>query len=181
MGAKITIDSSTLMNKGLELIEAMHVFAVTPDKIQIIVHRESIVHSGVEFVDGSVIAQMGAPDMRVPIQYALTYPERAKASGKRLSLVELGSLSFYPPDLDTFTCLKTAIKAAKLGGLAPAVVNGANEMAVELFLKDKIGYYGIFEAVGSVLDHVKHGPLKEIEDVFEADRLAREYVVSLFR
>lgn len=181
MGAKLTIDSSTLMNKGLEFIEAMHFFSVKPEQIQVVVHRESILHSGVEFIDGSVIAQLGAPDMRMPIQYALCYPDRVAASGKRLSLTEIGKLSFYPPDLDTFTCLKTTINAAKLGGLAPAVVNGANEMAVELFLQDKIDYYGIFDAVGSVLDHVDHGALKEIEDVFEADRLARQYVVSMFR
>ncbi len=181
MGAKLTIDSSTLMNKGLEFIEAMHFFSVKPEQIQVVVHRESILHSGVEFIDGSVIAQLGAPDMRMPIQYALCYPDRVAASGKRLSLTEIGKLSFYPPDLDTFTCLKTTINAAKLGGLAPAVVNGANEMAVELFLQDKIDYYGIFDAVGSVLDHVDHGALKEIEDVFEADRLARQYVLSMFR
>lgn len=181
MGAKLTIDSSTLMNKGLEFIEAMHFFSVKPEQIQVVVHRESILHSGVEFIDGSVIAQLGAPDMRMPIQYALCYPDRVAASGKRLSLTEIGKLSFYPPDLDTFTCLRTTINAAKLGGLAPAVVNGANEMAVELFLQDKIDYYGIFDAVGSVLDHVDHGALKEIEDVFEADRLARQYVVSMFR
>lgn len=181
MGAKITVDSSTLMNKGLEFIEAMHLFSVKPRQIQVVVHRESILHSGVEFVDGSVIAQMGMPDMRLPIQYALCYPDRVAASGKRLSLTEIGSLSFYPPDLHTFTCLKTAIHAAKLGGLAPAVVNGANEMAVALFLQDKIDYYGIFEAVGRVLEHVAHGALKEIEDVFEADRQAREFVRSMFR
>lgn len=181
MGAKLTIDSSTLMNKGLEFIEAMHFFSVKPEQIQVVVHRESILHSGVEFIDGSVIAQLGAPDMRMPIQYALCYPDRVAASGKRLSLTEIGKLSFYPPDLDTFTCLRTTINAAKLGGLAPAVVNGANEMAVELFLQDKIDYYGIFDAVGSVLDHVDHGALKEIEDVFEADRLARQYVLSMFR
>lgn len=181
MGAKLTIDSSTLMNKGLEFIEAMHFFSVKPEQIQVVVHRESILHSGVEFIDGSVIAQLGAPDMRMPIQYALCYPDRVVASGKRLSLTEIGKLSFYPPDLDTFTCLRTTVNAAKLGGLAPAVVNGANEMAVELFLQDKIDYYGIFDAVGSVLDHVDHGALKEIEDVFEADRLARQYVLSMFR
>lgn len=181
MGAKLTIDSSTLMNKGLELIEAMHFFSVKPEQIQVVVHRESILHSGVEFLDGSIIAQLGMPDMRLPIQYALCYPDRLAASGKRLSLTDIGNLSFFPPDLDTFVCLKATIKAAHLGGLAPAVVNGANEMAVALFLQDKIAYYGIFEAVESVLDHVEHGRLKEIEDVFEADRRAREYVLSMFR
>lgn len=147
MGAKITIDSSTLMNKGLEFIEAMWLFSMPPEKIDVVVHPQSIIHSMVEYVDGSVMAQMGAPDMMIPIQYALTWPHRYESPAKHLDLLSCGDLTFKKPDTETFTCLADCIEAAKRGGLYPCVLNGANEEAVSLFLQDKIGYLDLFDAV----------------------------------
>lgn len=138
MGAKITIDSSTLMNKGLEFIEAMWLFSMPPEKIDVVVHPQSIIHSMVEYVDGSVMAQMGAPDMMIPIQYALTWPHRYESPAKHLDLLSCGDLTFKKPDTETFTCLADCIEAAKRGGLYPCVLNGANEEAVSLFLQDKL-------------------------------------------
>lgn len=143
MGQKITIDSATMMNKGLEVIEAMHLFGVTPEQIEVIIHPESIVHSMVEFTDGSTIAQMSNPDMRMPIQYALTYPERVRGLSKPLNLAEIGSLTFEKPDLDRFPCLRLAYKAAIIGQAACAALNRANEEAVELFLNGEIGFMEI--------------------------------------
>lgn len=176
MGAKITIDSATMMNKGLEVIEACHLFGVHPADVEIVVHRESIIHSGVEFSDGAVIAQLGAPDMRLPIQYALTYPERLPCPGKRLSLADIGKLTFYKPDLDTFTCLSACLKAAGAGGLRPAAANGANEEAVVLFLKERIGFLQIGELVSEAAARQEAAPAACLEDILEADRAAREFV-----
>ena len=172
MGAKVTIDSATLMNKGLELLEAMSLFDVAPDQVEILVHRESIVHSAVEYCDRSVIAQLGAPDMRLPIQYALTWPDRVVGPADPLDLFQVGKLSFARPDLETFRCLALAIRSAKTGGTAPAVMNGANEVAVAKFLAGEIGFLDIPRAVEAALDSVPRKKLT-LEAVFEADRMAR--------
>ncbi len=172
MGAKVTIDSATLMNKGLELLEAMSLFAVSPDQIEILVHRESILLSAVEYCDNSVIAQLGAPDMRLPIQYALTWPDRIPGPANPLDLFSVGKLTFAKPDLATFRCLALAIRAAETGGTAPAVLNGANEIAVARFLAGEIGFLDIARVVEAALDAVPVQPLT-LEAVFEADRAAR--------
>ena len=176
MGAKITVDSATLMNKGLEVIEAVRLFDVAPADIEVLVHRQSIVHSGIELSDGAVIAQLGTPDMRLPIQYALTYPERADFAFEHLSLADIGSLTFARPDTDTFRCLPICIEAVKRGGLAPAAVNGANEEAVALFLSGKIKFLQIAEMAQKALDLVNNKREYTIEDVFEADKAARELI-----
>ena len=176
MGAKITVDSATLMNKGLEVIEAVRLFDVAPDDIEVLVHRQSIVHSGIELSDGAVIAQLGTPDMRLPIQYALTYPERADFAFEHLILADIGSLTFARPDTDTFRCLPICIEAVKRGGLAPAAVNGANEEAVALFLSGKIKFLQIAEMAQKALDSVNNKKEYTIEDVFEADKAARELI-----
>ncbi len=176
MGAKITVDSATMMNKGLEVIEACHLFGVGPDDVEIVVHRESIIHSGVAFSDGAVIAQLGAPDMRLPIQYALTYPDRLPCPGKGLSLTDIGKLTFYKPDLDTFACLAACLEAARAGGLRPAAANGANEEAVALFLREKISFLQIGELVAQAAARQKAVPAACLEEVLEADRAAREFV-----
>ena len=178
MGQKITIDSATLMNKGLEVIEAVHLFGCTANDIEVVVHRQSILHSAVEFCDGAVIGQMGTPDMKIPIQLALTYPNRYESDAPKLSLTDIGTLTFSKPDLDTFTCLKTCIDAINKGGLKPAAANGANEMAVELFLKGKIGFLDIGELVAFATEQQKDVSSFTIEDVFEADRAARAAVLS---
>ena len=180
MGAKITIDSSTLMNKGLEFIEAMWLFSMPPEKIDIVVHPQSIIHSMVEYLDGSVMAQMGAPDMMIPIQYALTWPERYESPAKKLDLLSCSALTFAKPDLQTFTCLADCIEAAKRGGLYPCIVNGANEEAVSLFLQDRIGYLDLFEAVHQALNHFRPKEYSAAEDVLRADRAAREFVREKF-
>lgn len=176
MGAKITVDSATLMNKGLEVIEAVRLFDISPDNIEVLVHRQSIVHSGIELSDGAVIAQLGTPDMRLPIQYALTYPERADFAFEHLSLTDIGTLTFERPDTDTFRCLPLCIEAVKRGGLAPAAVNGANEEAVALFLDGKIKFLQIAEMAEKALNSVNNKKEYTIEDVFEADRAARELI-----
>ena len=181
MGAKITVDSATMMNKGLELIEAVWLFGVSPEQIRIIVHRESILHSAVEFSDNAVIAQLGVPDMRVPIQYALTYPARIESPVKRLSLTELGTLHFCLPDEDTFRCLPLCRKAIARGGLAPCVVNGANEMANRLFREGKIGFLQIADLVEGALENVAGKQSYTREDIFAADQAARDYVLKAMR
>ncbi|WP_040196578.1 1-deoxy-D-xylulose-5-phosphate reductoisomerase [Candidatus Soleaferrea massiliensis] len=181
MGAKVTIDSATLMNKGLELIEAAWLFDVDPKDIEIVVHRESIVHSMVRYVDGSVIAQMGVPDMRIPIQYALTWPARFVSPVKPLDLVSLGSLSFGEPDEDTFLCLPACREAIRRGGLYPCIVNGANEQAVKLFLDHEIGFLQIGELVRDALNVSVSTGSYTVEDVLEADRTAREAVLTKIR
>ena len=179
MGAKITIDSASMMNKGLELIEAMWLYDVEPDDIDIVVHRESIVHSAVEFEDGSVIAQMGNPDMRLPIQYALTYPERVPCKVPPLDLPRRHNLTFFAPDEEAFPTLGLARRAAAARGNLGAIMNGANEAAVELFLHDKIPFYRIPELVQAAMDNVEYLPEITIEDVLESDRAAREIVKGL--
>lgn len=179
MGQKITIDSATLMNKGLEVIEAVHLFGVSPEKIEVVVHRQSILHSAVEFEDGAVVGQLGTPDMAIPIQYALTYPNRYDSPAGKLSLTDIGTLTFEKPDTQTFKCLPTCINAIKKGGLCPAVANGANEKAVELFLKGKISFLQIGDLVEEVTNNFKNLENYSLEDVFSADKYAREEVLRL--
>ena len=176
MGAKITIDSATLMNKGLELIEAVWLFGLPEDKIQIVVQRESIIHSAVQFADHSVIAQMGVPDMRIPIQYALTWPDRLESPVPELDFAALHKLSFDVADEETFRCLAAAKKAIRKGGLGPCAANGANEEAVRLFLQDRIGFLDIGRLVEGVVDSDSFGGDYTIQDVYACDRMAREYV-----
>lgn len=179
MGAKITIDSASMMNKGLELIEAMWLYDVEPDDIDIVVHRESIVHSAVEFEDGSVIAQLGNPDMRLPIQYALTYPQRVPCKVPPLDLPRRHNLTFFAPDEEAFPALGLARRAAAARGNLGAVMNGANEAAVDLFLHDRIPFYRIPELVRGAMDAVDYLPEITVDDVLESDRAAREVVYSL--
>ncbi len=179
MGAKISVDSATLMNKGLELIEAARLFDVPADKIDVTVHRQSIVHSMVEFCDGSTLAQMGHPDMKHCIQFALTYPERSDSLCKRLDYTKSFSLTFDPPDEKTFTLLPLARRAITLGGTAPAVLNGAGERAVELFLDGKIRFLDIFDTVESAVDSVPFTKELTLDVIENADRMARAHVDSL--
>lgn len=178
MGAKITIDSATMMNKGLEFIEAKWLFDMPIDAIDIVVHRESVVHSAIAYQDNSVIAQLGVPDMRIPIQYALTYPQRLPSPVQELSLVDYGKLTFYAPDYDTFRCINVCKDAIAAGGLRPAAANGANEESVRLFLNGKIKFTDIavlnraaMEACPQVADYT-------LDDVLQADRVARDYVIE---
>ena len=179
MGRKITIDSATLMNKGLEFIEAMWLFKLRPEQIEIVVHRQSVVHSAVEYEDNSVIAQLGVPDMKIPIQYALLYPERVECDVKKLSLTDYGKLTFEKPDYDTFDCLRACIKAVTIGGNLHAAVNGANEEAVAAFLDGRIDFLDIGRIVMSVCDSTPRKEIKCVEDVLEADRKARERAKEL--
>ena len=179
MGAKITVDSATLMNKGLEYIEAMRLYRMPPEKISIVVHRESIVHSLVEYCDNAVLAQMGAPDMRLPIQYALTWPERTPGPAQPLDLLNCPSLTFQAPDYDAFPCLGLALEAARTGGTATAVLNGANEAAVALFLEEKLSFPGIAERVGLALERLPVVQKPSLEEILEADRAARALVTHL--
>ncbi len=176
MGAKITIDSATLMNKGLELIEAAWLFGLPEDKIQIVVQRESIIHSAVQFADHSIIAQLGVPDMRIPIQYALTWPERLPSPVPELDFTALTKLSIAQADEETFRCLAACKKAIRKGGLAPCAANGANEAAVAHFLKDEIGFLDIGRLVEGVVDSDSFGGDYTLADVHECDRMARAYV-----
>ncbi len=178
MGPKITVDCATLMNKGLEVIEAMRLYRVSAEQVEVLIHRQSIVHSMVEFVDGAVMAQLGTPDMRLPIQLALTYPERADCPVEKLDLTTCGPLSFCKPDLDAFPCLRLAIDCAKMGGTACPTMNGANEEAVALFLADKIGFYDIYRLVSGAVEAVPFIKEPTLEQILEADRLARAYVHS---
>ena len=180
MGDKITIDCATLMNKGLEVIEAMRLYRLRPEQVEVLIHRQSIVHSMVEFVDGAVMAQMGVPDMRLPIQLALTYPERTACPVDALDLTACGALTFCKPDLETFPCLRLAMDCAKLGGNSCAVMNGANEAAVALFLQDKIGFYDIYRLVSGAVETVAFIQEPSLDDILESDRLARSYVCSHF-
>lgn len=180
MGAKITIDSATLMNKGLELIEAVRLFDVRPEQVEIVVHRQSIIHSAVEFEDGAVIAQLGSADMRIPIQLALTYPERLPSPAKKLSLFDVGQLTFGRADEETFTCLAAAKKAISLEGNAPCIVNSANEVAVALFLDRKIKFLDIGDVVNGALETVKFIAQPTLEDILDTRRAAEEYVAARF-
>ncbi|MBQ2670815.1 MAG: 1-deoxy-D-xylulose-5-phosphate reductoisomerase [Clostridia bacterium] len=177
MGAKVTIDSSTLVNKGLEVMEARWLFGT--ENIKVLVHRQSVLHSAVEFCDNGVIAQLGAPDMRLPIQYALTYPNRLPMKGNELDLFEYGSLTFEEPDTDTFYALSLAYEALKDGGIKPTIFNSADEAAVELFMNGKLSYLGISEAIKKAMDSIPNVENPAIEDIFAADKAAREAVRSL--
>lgn len=178
MGAKITIDSATMMNKGLEIIEARWLFDVQPENIDVVVHRESIIHSLIEYVDNSVIAQLGLPDMRIPIQYAITYPKRYESPVGELSLAQIGKMTFFEPDYDTFKCLRACKKALSLGGVETAIANGANEEANRLFREGKITFLEIGDLVMGAIDNIDNFEPLCVDDVLEADKLAREYVLS---
>ena len=178
MGAKITIDSATLMNKGLEVIEASWLFGMGAEDIDVVVHRESIVHSLIQYQDNSVIAQLGLPDMCIPIQYALTYPARYPSPVGELDLAAVGNLTFAKPDLDTFPCLRVCIDALKRGGLAPAAANGANEQAVSLFLQEKIGFLDIPRLVEAAVARQPAAVGDTLESVLEADQAARRFVLE---
>lgn len=177
MGAKITIDCATMMNKGLEIMEASWLFDMPISAVDVVVHRESIIHSMVEFQDHSVLAQLGVPDMRIPIQYALTYPERVGSPVKKLDLTQIGSLTFFPPDEENFLCLKACKQAMILGGTAPAAANGANEQAVALFLQKKISFLEIGKMVAMAIERQADRELTKLEDILKADRDAREFVL----
>ncbi len=178
MGQKITIDSATMMNKGLELIEAVWLFGVHPSQIEIVVHRESIIHSAVEYTDNAVIAQLGLPDMKIPIQYALTYPDRIESLTGELDLTELGTLTFYKPDYETFTCMNICREAITRGGLYPAFANSANEQANLMFRKGKIGFLQIGELVERVMNEAPNVNYYTADDIDEADALARQLVIK---
>jgi len=180
MGSKITIDSATLMNKGLEVIEAKWLFGLDLDKIKVVVHPQSIIHSMVEYIDGSVIAQLGSPDMRLPIQFALTYPERKHNNFSKLDLLKCGCLTFEEPDMKSFPCLKLAFEALRIGSTMPAVMNAANEEAVGLFLKEKIKFVDIPNAIEKVMS--KHAIVNNptIEDILEVDLWARQIINKMY-
>ena len=180
MGQKITVDSATLMNKGLEFIEAMWLFSLQPEQIEIVVHPQSIIHSAVEFQDGAVIAQLGLPDMQIPIQYALTWPDRYPIKGESLSLTNCGKLTFIEPDYRAFACLRHCRRAADKGGLYPCAVNSANEQAVSLFLAGKIGFGDIGRSVGYVLDglHCKEEDTYTLTEVLDTAETARQMVLE---
>lgn len=178
MGAKITIDSATMMNKGLEFIEAKWLFDMPNDDIEIVVHRESVVHSAIVYQDNSMIAQLGIPDMRIPIQYALTYPERVESPVGYLSLAEYGKLTFFEPDYETFRCIDVCRKAIELGGLHPAAANGANEESVKLFLNGKIKFTDIAYLNNEAMKRADDIKNFTLQDVLEADRKAREFVLE---
>jgi 1-deoxy-D-xylulose 5-phosphate reductoisomerase len=183
MGRKISIDSATLMNKGLELIEAVRLFEVTPEQVEVVVHRQSLLHSAVEYRDGTVIAQLSPPDMRLPIQYCLTYPAHVETPASRptLSLADYGNMTFERPDEDTFKCLALARRAISNGGLYPTILNAANEAAVELFLNEKISFLGIGDLVESALEHYKQDAslMLTLENILKYDKLTRELCQSL--
>ncbi|MCW8813932.1 MAG: 1-deoxy-D-xylulose-5-phosphate reductoisomerase [Ignavibacteriaceae bacterium] len=179
MGSKITIDSATMMNKGLEVIEAHWLFGLQVDKIEVVIHPQSIIHSMVQFVDGSIKAQLGLPDMKLPIQYALTFPERLQNNFERTSLPEIGSLTFFEPDLTKFECLKLALEAINEGGIAPCILNAANEVAVGKFLKKEIKFSHIPLLINKALDKVENCFTPDLETIFEYDKKTREYVITL--
>ena len=176
MGPKITVDCATLMNKGLEVIEAMRLYDVPLEQIQVVIHRQSIVHSMVEFVDNGVMAQLGTPDMRLPIQLALTYPQRVACPVESLDLVKCGTLTFFQPDLEAFPCLKLAMDCAQKGGTACPVMNGANEEAVAMYLRDEIGFYDIYRLVSKAVEEIPYIAEPTLEQILEADALARASV-----
>ena len=178
MGAKITIDSATMMNKGLEFIEAKWLFDMPNEDIEIVIHRESVLHSAIVYQDNSMIAQLGVPDMRIPIQYALTYPEREASPVKPLSLSDYGKLTFFEPDYDTFKCINVCKNAIDMGGLHPAAANGANEVSVKLFLDGKIKFTDIAYLNNEAMKNASDKKDFTLDDVLEADRRAREYVIE---
>jgi 1-deoxy-D-xylulose-5-phosphate reductoisomerase len=178
MGNKITIDSASMMNKGLEVIEAHWLFDLAKDKIEVVIHPQSIIHSMVEFVDGSIKAQMGIPDMKLPIQYALSYPERLESCFERTNLPKIKNLSFYEPDLEKFECLKLAYQALESAGTAPCVLNAANEVAVDRFLNGNIKFSYIPSLINKTLEKIENHKSPDLGTIFECDRLAREYAVK---
>jgi len=178
MGSKITIDSATMMNKGFEVIEAMWLFGMKPEDIEIVVHKESVIHSMVEFVDGSIIAQLGAPDMRIPIQVALTWPERVQNPFRRISLTEIGSLSFEKPDTEVFPCISLAYRAAKTGGTLPAAMNAANEVAVAAFLNGDIKFHQIPEIIQLVMEEHRVNTRPSLNDIIDTDLASRELATA---
>ena len=179
MGAKITIDCATLMNKGLEVIEAMRLYRMPLEKVDVVIHRQSVVHSMVEFTDGAVMAQLGTPDMRLPIQLALTYPQRIPCPVEPLDLLNCGPLTFSKPDMENFPCLALAYECAKKGGTACPAMNGANEEAVAMFLRNEIGFYDIYRLVSQAVEAVPFQKNPTLEEILEADRQARAAVKSL--
>jgi len=179
MGSKITIDSATMMNKGLEVIEAHWLFGLPPEKIDVVIHPQSIIHSMVQFVDGSMKAQLGLPDMKLPIQYALTFPERVQNDFPRTSMPTIGSLTFYEPDLNKFECLKLAFDVLNTGGTAPCILNAANEIAVSKFLNKEIKFSHIPLLINKALDKVENKFSPDLGTIFECDRVTREYINSL--
>lgn len=180
MGAKISVDSATLMNKGLEFIEAMHLFGVTPDDIQVVIHPQSVIHSMVELVDGTVIAQMGVPDMGLPIQLALTYPERCPSMFEHMDFWHMKDMTFEAPDYEKTPCLKLAMDAARIGGTAPCVMSAANEVAVHKFLAHNLGYNRIYDAAAGAIEYVGVVKDPDLETILEADAAARAYVRENF-
>ena len=181
MGAKITIDSATMMNKGLEIIEARWLFDVPAKDIDVVVHRESIIHSMIEYNDNSVIAQLGLPDMRIPIQYAITYPKRYESPVGELNLAQIGKLTFFEPDYNTFKCLRACKKAIDAGGVATAIANGANEVANMLFREGKVSFLEIGDLVMGAVDNITNFEPKCVDDVLKADALARQYVIDIVK
>jgi len=179
MGAKISIDSATLMNKGLELIEAHHLFGTPYERIEVVVHPQSIVHSLISLCDGATLAHLGYPDMRVPISYALHYPDRVSVPIAPLDLGALGQLTFEPVDEETFACLGLARRATAAGGTAPCVLNAANEIAVHAFLAGRLSFLGIAEVIEATLDRLDPAPVRAFESLYEADREARELAADL--
>ena len=180
MGAKISVDSATMMNKGLEFIEAMHLFGVTPDDIQVVVHPQSVIHSMVELVDGTVIAQLGVPDMGLPIQLALTYPQRLPSMFEHLDFTRLGSLTFEAPDLEKTPCLRLAMDCARKGGTAACIMSAANEVAVHMFLRGEIGYNRIYDAAAAAVEAIPSSETEDLDEILAADSAARLFVRKFF-
>ncbi|HRP91396.1 MAG TPA: 1-deoxy-D-xylulose-5-phosphate reductoisomerase [Ignavibacteriaceae bacterium] len=180
MGSKVTIDSATMMNKGLEVIEAHWLFGLPADKINVVVHPQSIIHSMVQFVDGSIKAQLGLPDMKLPIQYALTFPERFSNGFNRTNLPAINNLTFFEPDFNKFECLGLAFEVLKAGGTAPCILNAANEIAVDKFINKKIKFSQISDLIKNALDKIENHSDPDIDTIFECDRVTRELVSSLY-
>ena len=180
MGAKISVDSATMMNKGLEFIEAMHLFGVTPDDIQVVVHPQSVIHSMVELVDGTVIAQLGVPDMGLPIQLALTYPQRLPSMFEHLDFTRLGSLTFEAPDPEKTPCLRLAMGCARKGGTAACIMSAANEVAVHMFLRGEIGYNRIYDAASAAVEAIPSSETEDLDEILAADSAARLFVRKFF-
>ena len=180
MGAKISVDSATMMNKGLEFVEAMHLFGVTPDDITVVIHPQSVIHSMVELVDGTVIAQLGVPDMGLPIQLALTYPERCPSMFEHLDFYKLRDLTFEAPDYEKTPCLKLAMDCARRGGTAACVMSAANEVAVHMFLRHELGYNRIYDAAAGAVEKVGVVQNADLETILEADKAARAYVLETY-
>lgn len=181
MGNKITIDSATMMNKGLEVIEAHWLFGFPKERIEVVIHPQSIIHSMVEFIDGSIKAQLGIPDMKLPIRYALSYPKRLKTLNKKTRIPEVKSLTFYEPDLDKFECLQLAYEAMSSGGTAPCIMNAANEIAVDMFLKGRIGFLQIPELIKESLNKIENTGIECLEEIIECDRKTREFAIKFYK